>query len=97
MTKGLWADVNDKLMPTYLPRNQASDPRVSPGLADLKGLHRQAKMLLVLPELGSLSEQSEIWVTKVAEAGRGHDLTMERFKDMKHGWTQMPESWLSAE
>lgn len=96
VSKGLWADVNDKLMPTYLPRDQAGDPRASPGLADLKGLHDQARMLLVLPELDSLSEQSEIWVKKVMEAGRGKDLIVERFKGMKHGWTQMPESWLSV-
>lgn len=97
ISKGLWADVNDKLMPTYLPRDQAGHPRASPGLADLKGLHDRARMLLVLPELDSLSGQSEIWVKKVAEAGRGDDLIVERFKGMKHGWTQMPESWLSAE
>ncbi|KAF6232124.1 hypothetical protein HO173_009718 [Letharia columbiana] len=96
--KGLGADVNDMLMPTYLPRDQAGHPRASPGLADLKGLlHDQARMLLVLPELDSLSEHGEIWVKKVAEAGRGDELIVERFKGMKHGWIQVPESWLSGE
>lgn len=97
VSNGLWADLNDRLMPTYLPREQASDPRASPGLADLNGLHDQAKMLLVLPELDSLSEQSEVWVKKVELAGRGDDLIVKRFKGMKHGWTQMPQSWLSVE
>lgn len=95
--KGLGADVNAMLMPTYLLRDQAGHPRASPGLADLKGLHDQARMLLVLPELDSLSEHSEIWVKKVAEAGRGDELIVERFKGKKHGWIQMPESWLSGE
>ena len=97
ISKGLLADVLDKLMPTYLPRDQAGHPRASPGLADLKGLHCQARILLVLPELDSLSEQSEIWVTKVAEADRGHDLVVKRLESMKHGWTQMPGRWLSTE
>lgn len=98
MTNGFWGDVEGTLMPTYLPRDQASHPRASPGLADVcKGLHPQARVLLVLPELDSLSEQSETWVKKVAEAGREDDLVVERFKGMKHGWTQMPGSWLNEE
>lgn len=94
---GFWSEVTDKLVPTYLPRNRAHEFRASPGLADLIGLHTQAKMLLVLPGLDDLAEQSETWVTKVQEGGRGNDLKVERFQDMKHGWTQMPESWLNEE
>jgi acetyl esterase/lipase len=100
------AELDDTLMPTYLPRSQASHPRASPGLAPVKfnteyggagGLHPKATMFLVLPELDSLSEQSEIWVKKVEEEGRNDDLVVERYEGMKHGWTQMPESWLSEE
>lgn len=97
--KSFWGDVSEALVPTYLPRDQSSHPRASPGLADTRdgGLHRQAKMLLILPELDTLAEQSEVWVKKVEEEGRSGDLTVERYKGMKHGWTQMPESWLGEE
>ncbi|KAL8832770.1 MAG: hypothetical protein Q9191_000040 [Dirinaria sp. TL-2023a] len=94
---GFWAELDDKLMPTYLPREQAGESRASPGLADLRGLHPRAKMLLVLPELDSLAEQSEVWVKKVVEGGRGDDLAVARYEGMKHGWTQMPVSWLNEE
>ena len=98
VSKGLWAETNDRLMPTYLPRDQAHQHRASPGLADVRnGLHPQAKILLVLPELDSLSEQSAVWVNKVIAEGRDDDLVVEKFENMKHGWTQMPTSWLSEE
>ena len=53
--------------------------------------------MLVLPELDSLAEQSEIWIEKVHADGRGNDLVVERYGNMKHGWTQMPPSWLSEQ
>ena len=98
VSKGLWAETIDKLMPTYLPRDQAHHHRASPGLADVRtALHPQATILLVLPELDSLAEQSERWVQKVIEGGRGDDLVVSRYEGMKHGWTQMPPSWLSED
>ena len=97
VTGGFWSDLDDKLMPTYLPREQAGEPRASPGLADLKGLHQKAKILLVLPELDTLAEQCEVWVKKVEGEGRGDDLVVARYEGMKHGWTQMPVSWLNEE
>jgi len=54
-----------------------------------------AKSLLVLPGVDTLAEQSEVWVKKVQDFGRGEDLKIERYPGMKHGWTQMPDSWLS--
>jgi acetyl esterase/lipase len=86
-------------MPTYLPRNQAGHPRASPGLAEIAngGLHEQARILLVLPELDTLGEQSEVWLKKVADEGRANDLEVERVKGVHHGWTQYPEEWLSEE
>lgn len=96
-TTGFWSEVSDLLAPTYLPRARAAEPRASPGLADLEGLHMNARMLLVLPGLDDLAEQSEAWVEKVQDGGRGDDLKVERFPTMKHGWTQMPESWLNEE
>lgn len=84
-------------MPTYLPSDQVGHPRASSGLVALQGVHKECMMLLVLRELDSLSEQSEISITKPAEAFRGHDWAVERFKSIKRGWTQMPGSWLSAE
>jgi acetyl esterase/lipase len=94
-----WSELHDMLAPTYLSREEAAHPRASPGLADIKdgGLHEQARVLLVLPELDTLAEQSEIWVKKVEEDGRNQHLRVERYRGMKHGWTQMPESWLGPD
>lgn len=99
LAKSFWGDSFDVLAPTYLPRAQAAHPRASPGLAAIRdgGLHRQARIYLVLPELDSLAEQSEAWVVKVREEGRARDLKVERFEGMKHGWTQMPVTWLGEE
>ncbi len=97
-TKRFWSELADTLAPTYLSRDDASHPRASPGLADIidGGLHEQARILLILPELDSLAEQSEKWVKKLQENGRGQHLRVERYKGMKHGWTQMPVSWLGV-
>jgi acetyl esterase/lipase len=95
VSKSFWSETNDLLAPSYLPREISGHPRASPGLADLKGLHPMAKSLLVLPGVDSLAEQSEVWVKKVADSGRDSDLRVERYPGMKHGWTQMPGSWLS--
>lgn len=98
ISKGFWADTSDKLMPTYLPRDQAYQHRASPGLADVRnGLHPRAKIMLILPGLDSLAEQSEVWVEKVYAEGRGDDIVVERYDNMKHGWTQIPPSCLSQE
>ncbi|KAF2088760.1 alpha/beta-hydrolase [Saccharata proteae CBS 121410] len=99
VSKTFWGDNFDVLSPTYLPRSQAAHPRASPGLAQIRhpGLHPMARIYLVLPELDTLFEQSEAWAKKVVDEGRGEDLKVERFVDMKHGWTQMPESWLGDE
>ncbi|OMP89353.1 putative carboxylesterase 17 [Diplodia seriata] len=99
LKQSFWGDSFDVLHPTYVPRDQAAHPRASPGLADLRdgGLHPMARMYLVLPELDSLAEQSEAWVKKVAEDGRGGHLRVERFEGMRHGWTQMPVGWLDEE
>ena len=90
--------VDDILAPIYLPRHQAAHPRASPGLPDVKqSLHPTTKVLLLLPELDSLAEQSETWITKVKEAGRQEDLEVRRYPRMKHGWTQFPTSWLNEQ
>jgi acetyl esterase/lipase len=98
-TTAFWSELHDTLAPTYLPRTEAAHPRASPGLADIKdgGLHDQARLLLILPELDTLAEHSEVWVKKLQENGRGEHLRVERYKGMKHGWTQMPQSWLGLE
>jgi acetyl esterase/lipase len=89
-----WSETSDILAPTYLPRHMAAHPRASPGLASTSGLHPQARMFLVLPGLDSLAEQSETWVRKIQDDGRGEHLKVERYAEMKHGWTQMPDGWL---
>ena len=88
----------DTLMSTYLPRVKAEHPRASPGLVSVKeSLHEKARMLLILPELDTLAEQSEAWVEKVRREGRGENLKVMRYEGMKHGWTQFPVSWLGEE
>lgn len=89
--------LEDELMPTYLPRNRASEPRASPGLAPISGLHPQARIMLVLPELDTLAEQSEVWVHKVNEQGRGQHLQVQRYRGMVHGWTQFPDTFKDTE
>jgi len=90
-----WSETADILAPSYLPRNEAGCPRASPGLADVHGIHDKARMLLVLPGMDNLAEQSEIWVKKMIASHRAKDLRIERYPQMKHGWTQMPDGWLS--
>jgi acetyl esterase/lipase len=93
----IWSTLDSIVMPTYLPRDQAAHPRASPGLAPISSLHPKATVLLILPELDSLNAQSEVWVEKMQQEGRGEDLWVERYKGMKHGWTQFPEAWLGEE
>lgn len=88
------SNMGDVLAPTYLPRDMSGHPRASPGLVPLSGLHKQAKMLLILPEVDTLAHQSEEWVKKVEEEGRGSDLQVERYPDMKHGWVTFPVTFL---
>jgi acetyl esterase/lipase len=89
-----WAGTHDLMAPTYLPRDKAGHLRASPGLAATEALHDMARILLVLPGMDSLAAQSEVWVEKLHSSGRGEHLQVERFPEMKHGWTQMPDGWL---
>lgn len=91
--------IESELMPKYLPKERRSHPRASPGLVDVAngGLHDKARMLLILPELDSLSEQSQVWVKKVRDDGRGADLEVVDVKGEMHGWTQFPDAWLKSE
>lgn len=90
--------IEDQLMPKYLPMERRADIRASPGLASVRdGLHPKARMLLVLPELDSLSDQSWKWVDKVSEEGRGEHLEVDHVKGEMHGWTQFPDSWIKSD
>jgi acetyl esterase/lipase len=89
--------IESELMPKYMPTKFTGHPRASPGLAPIEGLHQKAKIMLVLPELDSLSSQSLIWVKKVEDEGRKDDLTIVPVPKMMHGWTQFPDSWLKTE
>ena len=84
------------LMPTYLPQEERTNIRASPALADIDGLHAQARCLLLLAEKDSLSRQNEEWAEKVRQSGRGNDVTIQTFIGATHGWTQYPDSWLDA-
>ncbi|OBT81634.1 hypothetical protein VE02_10010 [Pseudogymnoascus sp. 03VT05] len=86
-----------ELMPQYLRVEKRAHPRASPGLADIKGLHPKAKIMLILPQLDSLSALSDIWVEKVRSDGRADDLFVDRVAGVPHGWTQFPDLWLSKQ
>ena len=83
--------LESELHPTYLPRDQASHPRASPGLAKLRegGLHGKARMLLVLPEIDTLAAQSAVWIEKVADEGMSQNLSVHKVPGVMHGWTQV--------
>lgn len=84
------------LMRTYLPASQVTEPRASPALADPKGLHAQARFLLLLAEKDSLSKQNEDWAGVMADVGRAGHVVVQKFMGVVHGWTQFPDSWLDA-
>lgn len=93
-----WLDIDDHLAAKYVSRKMSAHPRASPGLVDTSvGLHKSAKVLLILSGLDTLWEQSEAWTRKVISEGRGHDVKTMRYEDRKHGWTTIPEIALSAE
>ena len=94
---GFFSQLSDMLAPTYVPRENTGHPRASPGLASIDALHPSAKIFLVLAELDSLSEQSRTWVEKVNNHDRVDDVVVEEVAGVKHGWTQMPDGWLSDE
>ena len=85
--------IETELMPKYMPAWQRGHPRASPGLAPLDGLHEKARIMLILPELDSLSDQSMAWVKKVESEGRKDDLEVVKVPGVMHGWTQFPDGW----
>jgi acetyl esterase/lipase len=95
---GAFAALLSGLSSTYLPNEMRAHPRASPGLADLRtGLHPRTRYLLILPELDSLAQQSEVWIRKMKDEGKDEQLTIERVRNMRHGWTQFPELFLTEE
>lgn len=91
-------DIDDHLAATYVNRELAAHGRASPGLIDTSvGLHKQAKILLVLSGIDTLWEQSKIWCEKLEREGRAPDVKTMRYEDRKHGWTVIPEIALSAD
>jgi acetyl esterase/lipase len=95
---GAFAASLSGLSSTYLPTDMRSHPRASPGLADLRtGLHPRTRFLLILPELDSLAQQSEVWIRRMKDEGKEDQLTVERARGMRHGWTQFPELFLTEE
>jgi acetyl esterase/lipase len=95
---GAFAASLSGLSSTYLPNEMRAHPRASPGLADLRtGLHPRTKYLLILSELDALAQQSEVWIRKMKDEGKEAQLTIERARGMRHGWTQFPEVFLTEE
>jgi len=84
------------LSPTYLPKDKRSHLRASPGLVHTKNIVPNAKILLILPEIDTLAQQSEVWVRKMEEEGNDKNLTVERIKGIYHGWTQFPDFFLDS-
>jgi len=97
-SKGWWAELNDMLAPSYLPRSKAGQYRASPGLAPIEtSLHKQARVQFVLAENDALTPQNDEWISKASRAGRSDDIIVDRYEDQTHGWTQIPETVLNAE
>jgi acetyl esterase/lipase len=95
VSKGWWAELNDMLAPSYLPRDRAAEFRASPGLAPIEtSLHKQARLQFVLAELDALTPQNDEWISKASKAGRSGDIVVHRYQNQTHGWTQIPETWL---
>lgn len=44
-----------------------------------------------------MAQQSEVWIRKVKDEGMEEQLTIERVRGMRHGWTQFPELFLNDE
>lgn len=93
---GVFSTLDTYLMPTYLPVELRAHPRASPGLADITAnkLHLGSQILLVLPELDSLAEQSSTWIEKVKKEGKENQLEVVHMPGMRHGWTQFPDYFL---
>lgn len=87
--------LEERLMPTYLPKEKGSHPRASPLLANVGdgGLHSKAKVYLILAGKDNLSHQNEQWIKKAANEGRT-DVRMDKYEGVLHGWTQFPDGWL---
>lgn len=97
-SKGWWAELNDMLAPSYLPRAKANEWRASPGLAPIEtSLHKKARIQFVLAEVDALTPQNDEWISKAAQAGRADDIWVNRYEDQTHGWTQIPETVLNSE
>ena len=97
-SKGWWAELNDMLAPSYLPRGKAGEFRASPGLAPIEThLHKQARIQFVLAEVDALTPQNDEWISKASRAGRSDDVIVNRYEDQTHGWTQIPETVLNSE
>ena len=91
-------ELEQHLMPTYLPRDKITHSRASPALAEVRdqGLHSQARCLLLVAEKDSLTLQNEVWMRKASAEGRGNHVFIQKYMGVPHGWTQFPDSWLDA-
>lgn len=90
-------DLETQLMPTYLPRDQASHPRASPGLVPISALHPKAEILLYLCQLDTLSTQSLAWIEAVKEGKRDAALKVVTAMGVPHGFNVFPDAWLKEE
>lgn len=89
--------ISKKIGPTYLNEYHRSHLRASPGLADIAtSLSPRVEVLLVLPEYDTLWEQSNEWIAKMKQAGREDCLRVQRYKGIKHGFVQFPNTFLSG-
>ncbi|GAB7348076.1 hypothetical protein MBLNU459_g6106t1 [Dothideomycetes sp. NU459] len=89
--------ISKKLGPTYIKEHERSHLRASPGLADIRTcLSPRVEILLALPEYDTLYKQSNEWIDRIKEAGREQCLHVERYKGIKHGFVQFPNSFLSG-
>ncbi|KAF2756568.1 hypothetical protein EJ05DRAFT_477687 [Pseudovirgaria hyperparasitica] len=80
---------------SYLPAANRGEIKASPGLADPDSVYKYAQILLVNAEWDSLALQGREWAEKMRAKGWTEDrLEMWESTQVKHGWTQFPQSWL---
>lgn len=92
-------DLEQNLMPTYLPREKAAHPRASPGLIPRgeEGLHPKAEILLYLPGYDSLSHQSQEWIKAMEVDKRKEVLKVVEVPGVVHGFNIFPDQFLTPE
>ncbi|PWN38550.1 alpha/beta-hydrolase [Meira miltonrushii] len=80
--------IGKTLLNAYLPQEFVSHLRATMKHATLDCMHPATRALLILPQIDTLSEQSEVW-----QDSMGH-VRVHRIEKMSHGFTTFPDSFI---